>query len=139
MRRTLTILVFFVLTATIASAAFLAEKVDEDIYFVSYERGKMTRGGLLDTSKKARRKLEGRSHEFCLEEGYKYLKFPTLGEIARDEILRTVWSLAAGDESKDSSSMSGDVWSGTTTTHKSRDLLLLSHEEQEGFVMCVKK
>ncbi|MGB5162651.1 MAG: hypothetical protein WBP10_05860 [Thermoanaerobaculia bacterium] len=139
MRRTLTLLFSLTILATIADAAFLSEEVDEGIYFVSYERGKMTRGGVLDTSKKARRKLENRSHEFCLEEGFKYLKFPTIGEISRDENLRMIWSIAAGDDSKDSSSMSGDLWSGTTSTHKSRDLLLLAHEEQDGFEKCVKR
>ena len=97
------------------------------------------RNGILDTSNKARKKLVNRSHQFCLDEGYDYLKFPTVGEISRDENLRMIWRIAVGDESKDTSSLSGNIWAGTTSTHKSRDLLLLSPEEQEGFEKCVKK
>jgi len=139
MCRTVSVLVVLALLATAASAAYLAEKVDEGVYFVSYERGKITRGGILDTSNKARKKLVNRSHQFCLDEGYNYLKFPTVGEISRDENLRMIWRIAVGDESKDTSSLSGNIWAGTTSTHKSRDLLLLSPEEQEGFEKCVKK
>ncbi len=139
LRRTGTFLALFALLAVPVLAAFLAEKIDEGIYFVSYERGKLTSGGMLDTAKKARKKITKRSHKFCLEEGYKYLKFPTLGEIVKDEELRAVWQIAAGDEELDSSETSGNVWQGTVRTHKARRLLLLSKEPQEGYEKCLAK
>ncbi len=144
MTRTLLLILALCMVPSVPTyAAFNAELVDEEegqaIYFVSYQRGKMLRGGLADTEKKAREKLERKSHEFCLEQGYTYLRFPTLGEIARDEELSAVWKLAAGGEEKNSSETSGNRWSGTATAHKSRDLLLLVKEEKEGYIKCMKK
>lgn len=123
-----------------ALAAFTFEKVLEDeehaVFFVSYQRGKATRGGLLDTEKNARRKLEKRSEELCAEQGYSYLKFPSLAEIALDQELRAIWEVAVGDQEKNSTATSGNVWSGTVTAHKSRDLLLLSRKPKSGWQRC---
>lgn len=133
-------LLLFVVAPGGVLAAFTSEKVLEDeeraVFFVSYQRGKATRGGLLDTEKKARRKLEKRSEELCAERGYSYMKFPSLAEIALDEELRAIWDVAVGDQEKNSTATSGNMWSGTVTAHKSRDLLLLSRKPHSGWLRC---
>jgi len=138
MRRQLAtaIVLALLLTSVPVSAGFLADPIDEGIYFVSYQRGQMLRGSVLfDREKKVRQRLERKSHEFCLSEGYRYLKFPTLGEVAQDEYLRAVWSVGAGDASQNTSQVEGTGhW--LNHVHKSRALLLLSVDPQEGFEPC---
>lgn len=130
------ILVAALLCAAPAHAGFLAEKIDEGIYFVSYQRGQLLRGEVLfDTEKRVIKRIEKKSHKFCLDEGYGYLKFPTLAEIAKDETLRTVWQIAAGDESQNTSEVEGDLY-GLKYTHKSRRILLLSRIPEEDFAAC---
>lgn len=138
MRRQLAtaIVLALLFTALPVSAGFLADPIDEGIYFVSYQRGQMLRGSVVfDREKKVLQRLERKSHEFCLAEGYRYLKSPTLGEIARDEYLRAVWSVGAGDASQNTSQVEGTGhW--LNHVHKSRALLLLSVEPQEGYELC---
>lgn len=137
-RRVTTALIFAcLLVAGPASAGFLAEKVDEGVYFVSYQRGQFLRGNILfDREKKVLKRLVRKSHVFCLEEGYSYLKFPTLGEIAQDDYLRAVWSLGAGDSAQNTSQVEGGDLS-LNHVHKSRKLLLLSAGPAAGFEFCV--
>jgi hypothetical protein len=130
------VLAFFVAPAY---AGFMAQEVDEGIYFVSYERGRWTSSTVLDTARKARRKIDKASHRFCLEEGYSYLRFPTLGQISRDESLKSVWEIAVGDEAADSFEVSGGDHGLVSKAHKVHRLLLLSTEEMEGFEACVQR
>ena len=131
-----TVLFAALLFAAPAYAGFLAEKIDDGIYFVSYQRGQVLRGELLfDTEKRVVKRIEKKSHRFCLDEGYGYLKFPTLAEIAKDETLRAVWQIAAGDESQNTSDTEGDLF-GLSHTHKSRRILLLSRVPEEEFAAC---
>ena len=132
----ITVLVALVGLVTPLSAGLLVEEIDRDIYFVSYERGRWTSATVLDTASKARRKVEKLSHRFCLEEGYSYLKFPTLGEISRDESLRAAWELAAGDEASDSFMVTGDDPFLISKAHKARRILMLSSTSGEGFEAC---
>ena len=122
-----------------AYGGFQSEVVDDGLYFVWYERGRWTAGSALDTARKARRKLERKSHDLCLAEGYEYLRFLTFGEISRDENLRLAWELAAGDESADSYEITdGSGYFGIVAkTHKSLRFLAVSKSYQEGFVRCV--
>lgn len=127
----------WVLGVSAARADFQAELVDEGIYFVEYARGRMTAGGLLDTEKNADRKVESGAHALCLAAGYAFLKFPTLGEISRDENLKSVWELATGGEGMRSKQTSGNMWSGSVQVHQSRRLVLLADEEAEGYKRCL--
>lgn len=130
------IVVVMLATSVPASAGFLADPIDEGIYFVSYQRGQMLRGNVLfDREKKVRQRLERKSHEFCLAEGYRYLRFPTLGEIAQDDYLRAVWSVAAGDASQNTSQVEGTEYA-LNHVHKTRALLLLSVDPREGYELC---
>lgn len=119
-----------------AYAGFLAEQVDDGVFFVSYQRGQILRGNVIfDREKKVRKRLVRKSHVFCLQEGYDFLKFPTLGEIARDDYLRTVWELGAGDASQNTSQVEATEFS-LNHVHKTRQLLLLSETPGEGFEIC---
>lgn len=130
------IVLALLVTAVPTSAGFLADPIDEGIYFVSYQRGQMLRGNVLfDREKKVRQRLERQSHEFCLAQGYRYLRFPTLGEIAEDDYLRAVWSVAAGDDSQNTSQVEGTQYA-LNHVHKSRALLLLSVDPREGYEPC---
>jgi hypothetical protein len=126
----------FLLAGVPASAGFLAEQVDDGVFFVQYQRGQMLRGSILwDREKKVQKRLDKKSHAFCLEEGYSHLKFPTLGEIAKDDYLRTVWELGAGDDSQNTSQVEGTQF-GLNHVHKTRKLLLLSDRPDQGFESC---
>ena len=119
-----------------AKAGFLAEKVDDSIFFVSYQRGQVLRGNVLfDREKKVQKRLVLKAHAFCLEEGFSYLKFPTLGEIATDDNLRAIWELGAGDESLNTSQPVGTLYA-VDHVHKTRRLLLLETSPGEGFEAC---
>ena len=120
-----------------AWAGLTTDEIDEGVYLVSYERGRWTSATILDTAQKARRKVEKLSHRFCLEEGYAYLRFPTLGEISRDENLRAVWEFAAGDEPADDFEISGGDRGIVSKAHKVRRILILSELEEAGFDRCV--
>ncbi len=127
-----------VLGAGAARADFQVELVDRGIYFVEYTRGRMTAGGLLDTEKNADKKVESGAHALCLAAGYAFLKFPTLGEISRDENLKSVWELATGGgDGMRSKQTSGNMWSGTVQVHQSRRLVLLADEAAEGYRPCL--
>ncbi len=134
----ITLALLLVAFAAPAFAGFQAEQIDDGLYFVWYERGRWTAGSVLDTARKARRKLERLSHGFCLAQGYNYMRFVTLGEISRDEELQRAWKLAIGDESADSYEISdGEGFLGLVSkTHKSARLLKLSEEYQEGWTRC---
>lgn len=133
-----TILLVTLCGAIPAVAGFLAEPVDEGIYFVSYQRGQVLRGNVLfDREKKVQKRLVRKSHLFCLDEGYIYLKFPTLGEIAKDEYLRAIWELGAGDSSQNTSQVEGTEFS-LNHVHKTRRLLMLSETPDEGFEICAQ-
>lgn len=120
-----------------ALAGFLAEPVDDGVYYVSYQRGQMLRGSILfDREKKVQKRLVKKSHEFCLTEGYAYLRFLTLGEIAKDDYLRTVWELGAGDSSQNTSQVEATEFS-LNHVHKTRKLLLLSQTPEPGFQACM--
>lgn len=136
LRKSAAALVLFCLVAP-AYAGFTAEKVTHDIYFVSYERGRWTAGTLLDTAKKARRKLERASDRLCVEQGFSFMRILTPAEVAWDEDLRVAWELWAGDEPADSFQTSGGDDGLPSKTHKSRRVLLFSHEPEEGFRACV--
>lgn len=119
-----------------AFAGFLAEQVDEGVFFVSYQRGQLLRGNVIwDREKKVQKRMVRKSHVFCLNEGYGYLKFPTLGEIARDDYLRTIWELGAGDASQNTSQVEATEFS-LSHVHKTRRLLLLSHTPEDEYVVC---
>ena len=134
---TFVILSLLLLGVVPAAAGFLAEPVDEGIYFVSYQRGQLLRGNILfDREKKVQKRLVKKSHHFCLEEGYTHLKFPNLGEIARDEHLRAVWELGAGDSGQNTSQVEATELS-LNHVHKTRKLLLLSNELDAGFQACL--
>jgi len=133
----ITILVAMIGLVAPLSAGLLVEEIDQDIFFVSYERGRWTSATILDTAAKARRKVEKLSHRYCLAEGYSYLRFPTLGEISRDETLRAAWELGAGDEASDSFLISGDDPYLPNKAHKTRRILLLAHTPDESFQACV--
>jgi len=126
----------FLLAGAPASAGFLAEQVDDGVFFVQYQRGQMLRGSIIwDREKKVQKRLVKKSHAFCLEEGYSHLKFPTLGEIAKDDYLRTVWELGAGDDSQNTSQVEGTQFT-LNHVHKTRKLLLLSAAPDDGFRAC---
>jgi len=131
-----TIILAFLIGGVPASAGFLAEQVDDGIFFVSYQRGQVLRGNVIwDREKAVKKRLLRKSHVFCLDEGYSHLKFPTLGEIARDDYLRTVWELGAGDASQNTSQVEGTEFS-LNHVHKTRKLLLLSSRSEDGFETC---
>ena len=131
-----TMILVFLLAGVPASAGFLAEQVDDGVFFVQYQRGQMLRGSILwDREKKVQKRLVKKSHAFCLEAGYSHLKFPTLGEIAKDDYLRTVWELGAGDDSQNTSQVEGTQF-GLNHAHKTRKLLLLSDLPGDGFESC---
>lgn len=133
---TSTIILAFLVGGAPAFAGFLAEQVDEGVFFVSYQRGQLLRGNVIwDREKKVQKRLVRKSHVFCLNEGYGYLKFPTLGEIARDDYLRTVWELGAGDASQNTSQVESTEFS-LNHVHKTRKLLLLSASPDDGFRAC---
>lgn len=119
-----------------AYAGFMAEKIEDDVYFVSYERGRWTSGSVLDTARKAQRKLEKASHRLCLEQGFTFMRILTMAEIAEDEKLRSAWELWVGDEPADSFQISGGDESLVSKAHKSRRVLVLSREGMEGFRAC---
>jgi len=121
---------------TPAHAGFAAEKIQDDVYFVSYERGRWTSGSVLDTARKAQRKLEKGCHRLCLEQGYGFMRILTTVEIAEDEGLRAAWELWVGDEPADASQISGGDDSLVSKAHKSRRVLVLSREMQDGFRAC---
>ena len=132
-----TLILAFVTGGAPAMAGFLAEQVDDGVFFVSYQRGQLLRGNVIfDREKKVQKRLVRKAHVFCLEESYGYLKFPTLGEIARDDYLRTVWELGAGDASQNTSQVEATEFA-LNHVHKSRKLLLLSRTPLEGFEACV--
>ena len=118
---------------TPAHAGLLVEEIDIDTFFVSYERGRWTSATVLDTAAKARRKLEKLSHRYCLDQGYGFVRFLTLGEISRDETLRAVWEMAAGDEASDSHQVSGGDPYLVNKAHKSRRIVRFSVDPSEGF------
>ena len=127
------------LLALPASAGFLAEKVDEGVYFVSYQRAQILRGSLIwDTEKKVQRRLERKVNEFCVAQGYTGYRIPTLGEIARDDALRAIWQLAVGDEARNTSDNEGGggVYGDLRHVHKSRRLVLLSTEPGPEWLPC---
>jgi hypothetical protein len=68
--------------------------------------------------------------------GFTHLKFPTLGEIAQDDYLRTVWELGAGDSSQNTSQVEATELS-LDHVHKTHELLLLSTTPEEGFEACL--
>ena len=126
--------------ATPAHAGFMAEKIDQGVYLVSYERGRWTSGSVLDTARKAQRKLFRKSQEFCRQEGYAFMRLPTLAEIGEDQELRTAWQVFAGDEAADSFQTSGGSWGDSySKTHKSRRVLLLSTDGLAGFEPCLEQ
>lgn len=122
-----------------AYAGFIAERIEEDVYFVSYERGRWTSGTVLDTVKKAQRKLEKGSHRLCLERGFSFMRILTTAEIAKDDELRAAWELWVGDEPADMFQISGGDESLVSKAHKSRRVLVLSREMQDGFSECVSR
>lgn len=131
--------VFFLLMVCLvapAYAGFRAEKIEEGVYFVSYERGRWTTGTVLDTASKAVRKLQKKSHGLCLDEGYSYMRFATLVEIAEDEALSGVWDVAVGDQPADSFQSSGGDHGLPAKVHKSSRILFLSDSPAEGFEPC---
>ena len=131
-----TIILAFLISGIPAFAGFLAEQVDEGVFFVSYQRGQLLRGNVLwDREKKVQKRLVRKANVFCLDEGYTFLKFPTLGEIARDDYLRMVWELGAGDASQNTSQVEASEYS-LNHVHKTRKLLLLSELPDEGFETC---
>lgn len=124
--------------ATPAHAGFMADKIDQGVYLVSYERGRWTSGSVLDTARKAQRKLLRKSQEFCQREGYAFMRFPTLAEIGQDGELLPAWKVFAGDEAADSFQTSGGSWGDSySKTHKSRRILILSLDPAAGFEPCV--
>jgi len=134
-----TAVLFLVCLVAPALAGFNAEKLEDDVYFVSYERGRWTSGSVLDTAKKAQRKLEKASHRLCLEQGFTFMRILTTAEIAENDKLRIAWELWVGDEPADSFQVSGGDDSLVSKTHKSRRVLVLSREMTEGFRACVTR
>lgn len=133
-----TIILAFFMGGIPAIAGFLAEQVDDGVFFVSYQRGQLLRGNVIwDREKKVQKRLIRKSHVFCLDQGYGYLKFPTLGEIAKDDYLRTIWELGAGDASQNTSQVEATQFS-LNHVHKTRKLLLLAEAPGEGFENCVE-
>lgn len=133
-----TIILAFFMGGIPATAGFLAEQVDDSVFFVSYQRGQLLRGNVIwDREKKVQKRLVRKSHVFCLDQGYGYLKFPTLGEIAKDDYLRTIWELGAGDASQNTSQVEATQFS-LNHVHKTRKLLLLAEAPSEGFDLCMK-
>ena len=131
-----TIILAFFMGGIPATAGFLAEQVDDSVFFVSYQRGQLLRGNVIwDREKKVQKRLVRKSHVFCLDQGYGYLKFPTLGEIAKDDYLRTIWELGAGDASQNTSQVEATEVS-LSHVHKTRKLLLLSEAPDDGFSTC---
>jgi len=133
-RAALFVLLVFLVVPTYAG--FRADKIEDGTYFVSYERGRWTSGTILDTAAKAVRKLDRKSHEFCLSEGYSYMRFATLAEIAADESLAGIWSVAVGDEPADVFQISGGDEGLPAKVHKSSRILFLSSAPEEGFEPC---
>ena len=133
-----TIILAFLIGGAPAAAGFLAEQVDDGVFFVSYQRGQLLRGNVIwDREKKVQKRLVRKAHVFCLDEGYGYLKFPTLGEIARDDYLRTIWELSAGDASQNTSQVEATEFS-LNHVHKTRKLLLLAETPSAEYETCVK-
>ncbi|MEJ2086162.1 MAG: hypothetical protein P8Y44_10860 [Acidobacteriota bacterium] len=135
MKRFLVLIALLVAVAP-AHAGLLVEEIGDDTFFVSYERGRWTSATILDTAAKARRKLEKLSHRYCLEEGYGYVRFLSLAEISRDEDLRAVWEMAAGDEASDSYQIAGDDPLFINKAHKTRRIVRFSTEPKERFEVC---
>ena len=133
-----TVILTFFMSGIPATAGFLAEPVDDGVFFVSYQRGQLLRGNVIwDREKKVQKRLVRKAHLFCLDQGYGYLKFPTLGEIAKDDYLRTIWELGAGDASQNTSQVEATRFS-LNHVHKTRKLLLLEETASEGFELCVE-
>jgi hypothetical protein len=135
-RKSAAVLMFACLVAP-AHAGFTAEKLEDDVYFVSYERGRWTSGTVFDTARKAQRKLEKGCNRLCIEQDFRFMRILTTAEIAEDEDLRSAWELWVGDEAADTFQISGGDDGLVSKAHKSRRVLVLSRERMEGFRACV--
>lgn len=137
--RRLTMALMMLALAAPVFAGFQGEEVDDGLHFVWYERGRWTAGSVLDTARKARRKLERLANDYCLAEGHSHMRFVSFGEISRDEELRRIWELANGDASADSYEISdGRAYLGLVAkTHKTARLLRLGDTPDEGWTACV--
>ncbi len=129
----------FALSPLSVSARFEYEEIADGYYMVSYELSTWTRGGVLDTQGRVEQKLIKKTHKLCLEEEYRYLRYPLLEEVARNEALRTAW-IGVSKELADESGW--DKWVESvynSETHSARKIVLFTKTAGDDLENCVKK
>ena len=131
--------VIFCCGPSLALAGFEAREIADGYYVVSYELSTWTRGGVLDTQGRVDYKLLKKTHKFCLEKKYIYLRFPLLEEVARNEALRTAW-LEVSREMADESGWEKWVESVyNSETHSARKIVFFTTTPGDGLENCKKK
>ena len=75
-----------------ATADFESKRIDEGVYYVSFQRSEKLSRGMFDTDKQVRKKLESKTAKLCRGEGFKFVRYPTSSEIRRDNELRRAWA-----------------------------------------------
>ena len=131
--------VIFVLVPVPVSAGFESEEITEGYYLVSFELSTWTKGGVLDTQDRVDGKLIKKTHRLCLQENYRYLRFPQLQEVARDKALRAAWL----EKSKEFADESGwEKWvenNFSSETHSARKIVLFTMAPGDDLELCRKK
>ncbi len=141
MKRKLTIALLTTLLALgplTAWAGYEYEKIADGYFVVSYELGKWTRGGILDTQGRVDAKLIKNTRKLCRESNYQYHRFLLLEEVARDEDLRTAW-LRRSEQLADESGW--DKWVESLYgigTHSAKKVVFFAPAQGDGLETCAK-
>ena len=115
---------------------FNADLIKDDYFLVSFEKSGVTRGGVLDSPKKARKKLELNIGRFCKQEGYSYFRILGIAEVGRDEDLK--WAVENSGGVGMRTEKKGNLWTGVAQRNRAQQVVLLSSEAGERLERCVE-
>lgn len=127
--------------APASHAGVAVSQVDGELYFVEYQMGRMLQmaapgvAGLMDSKKKADKKIGVKLHKVCLEEGFSYLYEATPADIMRDETLSGYFQMYAGGKLSEQR----EFGEHNMRANISKRFVYFTNEQRDGYRACVKQ
>lgn len=138
-------LIVLVLAALFLASPSLAgvavSHIDGELYFVEYQMGRGWQmaapgvAGLMDSKKKADKKIGVKLHKVCLEKGFSYLYEATPADIMRDKTLKAYFEMFAGGKLHEQR----EFGEHNMRANISKRFVYFTTEQRDGYSACVKK
>lgn len=140
MKNLLAAVALAILASQSVFAGVAVEQVDGDLYFLQYQMGRGWQmaapgvAGLMDSKKKADKKIGKHLHRVCVEEGYGFFYEVKPADIMRDDTLKSYFEMYAGGKFHEQR----EFGEHNMRANIAKRFVYFSTDAQDGYERCVQ-